>query len=95
MIVRGSFSFLNARCYLLYAIYMRIKVKAIAHASRDAIEKLREGEYKVWVRAIPEKGKANEAIRRVLGLEFGVPISRVRLASGGTSGQKVFDIDLP
>lgn len=71
---------------------MRVVVKVIAHASRDAIEKLGEGKYKVWVRALPEKGKANEMVTRLLALEFDVATSQVRLVSGLTSSQKIFEI---
>lgn len=71
---------------------MRIKVKVIAHASRDAIEELGGDSYKVWVRALPEKGKANEAVAKLLALNFDVLVSNVKLVSGGTSSQKVFEI---
>jgi uncharacterized protein len=72
---------------------VRVKVKVIAHSSRDALEKLAEGSYKIWVRAIPEKGKANTAVAKLLSLEFEVPVSRVRLISGTTTSQKVFDVE--
>lgn len=75
-----------------YSENMRVAVKVIAHASRDAIEKLGEGKYKVWVRALPEKGRANEMVARLLALEFEVAMSQVRLVSGPTSAQKVFEI---
>ena len=72
---------------------MRIKVKVIPRASRNAIEKLREGSFKVWVTVAPEKGKANEKVIELLALEFGVAKSLVRLSSGATSSEKVFEID--
>ncbi|MFA5009934.1 MAG: DUF167 domain-containing protein [Patescibacteria group bacterium] len=72
---------------------MRIKVKVITRASRNAIEKLREGSFKVWVTVAPEKGKANQAVIELLALEFEVPRSLVRLTSGATSSEKVFEID--
>ena len=71
---------------------MRIKVKVITRASRNAIEKLREGEYRVWVTAVPERGKANEAVRELLALEFDVAKTLIRLTSGLTSSQKVFEV---
>lgn len=72
---------------------MRVKVKVIAHASRDALEQLGEGSYKVWVRALPEKGLANAAVVKLLALEYGVAATAVRLVSGATSSQKVFEVD--
>lgn len=71
---------------------MRIKVKVITRASRNAIEKLREGSFKVWVTMAPENGKANEKVTELLALEFGLPKSEVRLVSGATSSQKIFEI---
>jgi len=72
---------------------MRIKVKVITRASRNAIEKLREGSFKVWVTVAPEQGKANMKVIELLSLEFDVPKTQVRLVSGPTASQKVFEID--
>lgn len=71
---------------------MRVKVKVITHASRDALERLAEDNYKVWVRAVPEKGLANAAVARLLALEYGVGRSQVCLVSGAASSTKVFDV---
>ena len=71
---------------------MRIKVKVIPRASRNAIEKLREGSFKVWVTVAPEKGKANDKVIELLALEFEISKSKVLLVSGPTSSQKVFEI---
>ena len=71
---------------------MKVSVKVIAHASRDAIEELGGNKFKVWVRALPEKGKANEAVIKILALNFDVPVGRVKLVSGLASAQKVFEI---
>ncbi len=71
---------------------MRIKVKAIVHASKDALERLGDNSYKVWVRAIPEKGQANLEIQKLLALEFEVKPSQIFLVSGSTSATKVFEV---
>lgn len=71
---------------------MRIKVKVTPRSSRNAIEKLREGEYRVWVTAVPEKGKANRAVIELLALECRVAKSQIRLVSGQTSSSKVFEL---
>jgi len=70
----------------------RIKVKVIARASRNAIEEVRAGEYRVWVTAVPEKGLANLAVAKLLALEFGVPVGQVRLRSGQSGRQKRYEI---
>ena len=49
--------------------------------------------YKVSVKEPPEGGKANEAIARLLAKHFKIPLLAVRLVSGQTSRQKIFEID--
>lgn len=48
--------------------------------------------YKVWIKDAPIEGKANEAIVRVLAEYFNISKSSIRLVSGQTSKQKVFEI---
>lgn len=48
---------------------------------------------KVEVTAVPEKGKANEAVRRVLAAHFGIAPSRVSLVRGATTRMKQFAVD--
>lgn len=71
---------------------MRIQIQVISRASRNAIEKLGEGKYKVWVTAPPVKGKANEAVVKLLAWEFGISKSEVKLVSGHISKNKTFYI---
>ncbi len=71
---------------------MRIKVKVITRASRNAIEKISDESFRVWVTEVPERGKANEKVRELLALEFGVTKTAVHLTRGQTSSQKVFEI---
>jgi uncharacterized protein YggU (UPF0235/DUF167 family) len=48
---------------------------------------------KVRVRAAPEDGAANEAVRRVLSKVLGCPSSAVTLAAGATARTKTIRID--
>jgi uncharacterized protein (TIGR00251 family) len=45
---------------------------------------------KVYVTQIPEKGKANEAVRKQLIQSFNLRASQVELLQGETSAQKTF-----
>jgi len=72
---------------------MKIKVQVIPRSSRNAVERLKEKEYKVWVTAPPVGGKANEAVIQLLAWEFDVPKSSVSLISGHTSKNKTFEIN--
>ncbi len=81
---------------------MKIFVKAKPLAKEERIEKIdpptpelrRAGEmhFIVAVKEPPKQGRANEAIARALAEHFGVVPSAVRLVSGFSSKQKVFEI---
>ncbi len=52
-----------------------------------------DGMYKIWVRAAPERYKANDAVRRVLAAHFNVAPSRIRIIAGVTARRKMVEID--
>lgn len=54
-----------------------------------------DGRLTVYVREPAVDGKANAAVIRVLAEHFGVPRSRVELASGAGARIKRFRIELP
>jgi uncharacterized protein len=57
----------------------------------DGIETLGDGApvLKARVRAVPEKGKANDAVLKLLAAAAGLPGSRARLVSGDTARRKI------
>jgi uncharacterized protein (TIGR00251 family) len=67
-----------------------LPVLAQAGAKRNAILGERAGALRVAVTSPPEKGKANEAIQRVLAEAFACKASQIRLVSGMASRQKRF-----
>ena len=71
---------------------MKINVKAKPRAREDKIEKIDEQNFVVSVTEPPVQGRANLAIVKVLADYFQVSQSQVRLISGFTSSQKVFEI---
>lgn len=62
-------------------------------AKEEKIEKIDDSHFAVAVKEPPVKGLANEAIAKALAEYFGTSPSRVRLMSGFSSKQKVFEID--
>ena len=70
----------------------KILVSVIPKASRNRVEKLADGSYKVWVTVAPDKGKASEAVRKLLAGYLDLPISQVTLLAGETSRKKVFGL---
>jgi uncharacterized protein (TIGR00251 family) len=71
---------------------VRVRVKAVPGARRDAIAGPLGDRLKIRVSAPPEGGRANEAIRRLLAEAFAVSKADVALDSGPTSRDKVFEI---
>lgn len=70
-----------------------IKVRAAPGASRESVVGVHGDALKVAVRAPPEKGKANQAIVRVLAKRLGVRASQVRIHSGGSARDKWFSVE--
>ena len=77
---------------------MRLTVRVTPNASKDAVLERMEDDagriyLKVKVRAVPEDGKANRAVEKLLAKALGVPKSAVRVVTGETSRIKGVDID--
>jgi len=66
-----------------------LAVRAVPGAKRNEV---RGGEefLKVYVTQIPEKGKANEAIRKQLAKSFHLRVSQIELLQGAASPLKKF-----
>lgn len=72
---------------------MKIFVQAKANAKLEKVEKIDETHFVVSVKKPPQDGKANIAIIKALAKFLGVPLSCVRLVSGASSKQKVFEVE--
>ncbi len=76
---------------------LRLTVRLTPKSSRDALESpeiLSDGRavLKARVRAVPEDGKANEALLRLVAKSLGVPARDVSLEAGAASRLKVLHI---
>jgi uncharacterized protein YggU (UPF0235/DUF167 family) len=76
---------------------LEVRVRVTPRGGRDALdglEILSDGRrvLKVRVRAAPEDGAANEAVRRLLAGILGRPASAVALAAGATARLKTFRV---
>jgi hypothetical protein len=67
-----------------------LPVHAQPGARKNAILGTHAGRLKVAVTQAPEKGKANQALVKVLADELGLKRSQIELIAGETSGQKRF-----
>ncbi len=74
---------------------MRIQVKVITRSSSEKIEKINEGQYKVWLTKAPVKGEANGALIKLLANYFNIPKSAIEIIGGKTSSEKLVEYFYP
>jgi uncharacterized protein (TIGR00251 family) len=70
---------------------MKLEVKVFPKASRDELVK-KGGILKAYVKAAPDKGKANKALIELIAKEYRVKKSSVRVVTGEKSRNKVIEI---
>jgi uncharacterized protein YggU (UPF0235/DUF167 family) len=69
-----------------------LRVKVTPGARETGIGEWVEGVLRVRVREVAEKGRANEAVARLLAKALGVALGDVVLKRGATSREKVFEV---
>ena len=69
-----------------------IAVRVTPKASRSRIT-VSDGQVRVYVTVVPEDGKANAMVQKLLAKALGVAKSRLRLIRGQTSRDKVFRVE--
>ncbi len=72
---------------------MTLTLKILPRAKKTEFgEVMADGVQKVRVAAVPEDGKANEELRRVLANHYRVPLARVTIVAGAASTRKLVRI---
>lgn len=71
---------------------MRMNVVVNPRAARDELVSYAEGVLRVRVTAIPEHGKANEAVCHLLADALRIPVSSITVLRGPTSRKKVIEL---
>ena len=69
-----------------------IAVRVTPRAGRTAIKLDEAGAIRVYVTTVPEDGKANAAVVKLLSKAVGVPKSRLELIRGATARDQVFRV---
>jgi len=72
---------------------MKIFVKAKPSSKKESVDAVDESHFIIAVKEPPREGKANIAIAEALGAHFHIPFSRIRLISGFSSREKVFELE--
>ncbi len=80
------------RAFIFYTSFMKIFVQVKANAREEAVERLDEINFRVSVKELPERGRANEAVIAALAEYFKVPPGAVRIVAGHTSKKKIIEI---
>lgn len=70
-----------------------IAVRVTPKASRNRIMRDEDGQIRVYVTVVPEGGKANAAVQKLLAKALGVAKSRLVLVRGHTARDKVFRVE--
>jgi uncharacterized protein (TIGR00251 family) len=70
-----------------------LRLKVTPSASRDAVVGWQQDVLRVHVRAPAQRGKANDAVLRLLADALGIDQRRLRIIRGETSRQKVLSVD--
>jgi uncharacterized protein (TIGR00251 family) len=72
---------------------LKLAIKVVPGASKDAVVGWLGTELKLCVAAQPEKGKANKSAEKLLAAELGLPTKNVQVLSGKTSPHKIIGIE--
>ncbi len=71
---------------------MEIKVKVITRARMNKVEKV-EDYYVVRTSAVPDSGKANVAVQKLLAKYFSIGKSKINILKGEKSRMKIVSIE--
>jgi len=71
---------------------MKIFVKVKPKAKEEKVEKIDDINFKVFVKQLPEKGRANRAVIKALANYFNTSQSNIQISSGSASRMKVIEI---
>jgi uncharacterized protein YggU (UPF0235/DUF167 family) len=75
------------------ALATRLRLRVSPGATGDASIRRHGDAWKVRVAAAPERGRANEAVLRLLAQRLDLPRTSLKLVSGGSSRDKIVELD--
>jgi uncharacterized protein (TIGR00251 family) len=81
-------------CYTIEGGLIRLLVKAVPGASKNALAGIQSGRLRIRIAAAPEDGRANEELRSFLAKLLGLPKKEVSLTGGEKSRLKTIALPL-
>ncbi len=70
----------------------KLQIKVSPGAAANAITGWMGDQLKIRVTAVPEKGKANQAVIKLLSRTLGLHTDAIKISKGSTSGKKIVEI---
>ena len=71
---------------------MKKTVKVKTKAKEEKVVEVGERSFEVWVKALPEKGKANTAVVKLLAKYFKMSQNNIKIIVGKTNSRKIAEI---
>ncbi|MEK7104037.1 MAG: DUF167 domain-containing protein [Patescibacteria group bacterium] len=71
---------------------MKITIKVKTKAKKEKVVEIGDNNFEVWVKQLPEKGKANEAIVKIVAKYFKTPQNSVKIIAGKNNSRKIIEI---
>ncbi len=72
---------------------MDMQIRVVPRAKRNSVEIGSDGQVKVRVTAVPERGKANAAVIALLSKRIGVPKRDIEIVRGHTARDKTVRVE--
>jgi len=73
---------------------MKIAVKVTAGAKRESIKKIDDNNFRISVTVVPEKGRANEKVIKLLSKYLDVPKTSLVIIKGQNSNHKLIELTI-
>ena len=70
---------------------MYLKVKVIPDSKKERIEKIKDDEYRIWIKDPAENNRANERLLEIMRNNF--PNKSIRIVSGHHSPSKILSLN--
>lgn len=71
---------------------MLLKLKIKTNSKENKIEKLKDDEFRVFVKVKPEQGMANQKVLELVAEYLHVPRNKISLIKGHTAPSKIIEI---
>jgi len=71
---------------------MKLNIKVIPKSKQNNIEEVGKDNFKIHLTTVPEKGKANEAVIKMLSKHLHIAKSKIKIIKGLTQRDKIIEI---